>query len=85
MPILEISKPSSEYHDRVSGFDAYSLVTQKRGEFLEQADGILLKRSVERQQELILLITKMKTQISLMMTHVTARKIVPLATALVER
>ena len=47
IPILEICKPSSEYHDRVSGFDAYSLVDQKRGEFPEQADGILLKRSVE--------------------------------------
>ena len=50
MPILEISKPSSKY-DYVSGFDVYSLVTQshRRGELPEQADGILLKRSVERE------------------------------------
>ena len=49
IPILEISKPSSEYHDRVSGFDAYSLVAQKRGELPEQADGWqLFKRSIER-------------------------------------
>ena len=49
MPILEISKPSSEY-DYVSGFDVYSLVAQMRGELLEQADGILFKRSIERKQ-----------------------------------